>query len=121
MLYFFKQVLDQMPCFVEGLVIVARAFALWSRWYHDGLSRRLKRVNHPRVSVIALVCQHGIGLQAGQQHVRSIEITGLPWREMKAQRVSQSITCGMNFRAQSAFGPPDALGFFDRPLAPAAC
>jgi len=88
MLYLFKQILDQMACFVQGLVIVALVVTVWLRWHHDTLSCRHKRVIHPRIRVITFVRQHGICLQVGQQDVRFVKITVLPQREMKAQGVA---------------------------------
>jgi len=50
-------------------------------------------------SIIAFVGQYRLRLNERQQHIRSIQITGLAWRERKANRIAQGIHRGVDLGA----------------------
>ena len=103
MLKFFKEVLDQMTCFVEHLVIAALGFSVGFWRDHRLDSGGLKPVDHPFIGIITFVREQYIGLYFADQNVRAVQITGLSGRQVKARRIAQRVAKRMDFCAQPTF------------------
>ena len=104
-----EEVLDQVPRFVELLVVVALHFAVRFGW-NDGLfSSFLEWFEHSLIGVKALVCNHGGGLQLRQQDIGPIQLTSLALRQVKTERIAQRIDGGVDLGAQPAFAATDGL------------
>ena len=86
--------------FVERLVVIARLLAV-GFWRNYGLNLcRLKPVDHSRVGIVTFVRQQDIGLNLVDQNIGTVEVTGLPGRQMKPHRIAQSVAQRMDFGAQ---------------------
>jgi len=99
MLQFFKEVLNQMPGFVEGFVVVALNFPVGFRRYHNLFSGRKQRSDNARICVISFVCQQNWGLKIADQMIRALQIAGLCAGQEKPKRVAQSVACRVDFGA----------------------
>ena len=120
LLEFGKGVLDGVPRLVERFVIPSLLFAVLLQGNHRPLSGGFQGFQHPRVRVITPVSQNGIGLHQRQQHVRTVQIVRLSFRQVKARGVAQGVARGVDFGAQAPLASPDRLRtvFFN---APALC
>ncbi len=87
LLEFGKEVLDGVPRLVERFVIPSLLFAVLLRGNHRPLSGGFQGFQHPRVRVVTPVSQNGIGLHQRQQHVRTVQIVRLSFRQVKARGV----------------------------------
>ena len=106
---FGEEVLDQVPRFVEFLVVFALHLSVRFRW-NDGLfSSLLQRFEHSFVSVKSLVGDHCVGLQLRQQDLCSVQLTGLALGKMETERVAERIDGGVDLGAQPAFAATDGL------------
>jgi hypothetical protein len=76
---------------------------------YRGFSGGEERLDHPRVGIIGLVGQQGVGLHFGQEGVGALQIMSLAGRQQKPQRVAQRIDEGMDLGAQSAPAEPDGF------------
>lgn len=87
---------------VERLVIVAWLFPVRFRrddgFYFGGL----EPLDDPFVRIIALVGDQNLRLDPAEQNVGAIQVAGLPWRQMKPERISQCIAERVNLCAQAA-------------------
>jgi len=75
------------------------------------------------IGVIAFVSNRAFCLEAVDKFMRIGDVVALPWACDQANRKPECIACGMDFGAQTAARPAQALGIrppFDR-RAPAAC
>lgn len=103
LLEFSKEVFNQMPSFVQVFVILTGRRAIAFGWNHRRFPLGFKSLNHTFICIIGFIGKHGIGNQVRQELVGSIQVTGLPRGEVKAQGVAQGIGHGMNLGTQSAF------------------
>jgi hypothetical protein len=75
------------------------------------------------IGVIALVGDRGAGVEAVDEITREGDVVALTWRSDQSDRIAEGVVGGMNFCAQAAARPAQALGI--RPpfslRAPAAC
>lgn len=116
-----EEVLDQVSCFVEFLVVLAGSFAigLWrDDWDFPGGEERR---DHPLVGVECLVGEQHVGLHRRQEVVGADQIVGLAAGEEEADRVAEGVNQGMDFGAQSTARASDRLIFAGFFLAPALC
>ena len=88
-----------MAFLVEGLVVVARIFAL-GFWRDDRhFARSLQGLDHPLVGIEGFIGDHGVGLDIGKKRIGTIQIMGLTRREQKIRRVAERIDGSVNFGA----------------------
>jgi len=104
-LEFGEEVLNQVARFIEFLVVLSLYLAI-SFGRDDSLfACQLQGFEHPLVGVEALVGDHRIGFELGQQHIGAIQIAGLAFGEMEAERIDGGVDIG----AQPAFAASDGL------------
>ena len=115
MLQLSEKVLNQMPRFVEMLVVVYRFVATRLTRNHRLDSRRFEHLSDTLVSILRFVGQQCLSLNLRQQHIRTVQIMRLTRGEKESRGIAQRITSGMNLRAQSANGASDG---FIAPLLP---
>ena len=84
LLEFGKKVFNQMTGFVQMSVVDSQRRAVATRRNHGSLAFSLESVNHPLVGIIAPIGKQRIRHQFGKELVRSLKVTGLSRREMKA-------------------------------------
>ena len=118
---FGEEVFDQVPRFVEFLVVFALDFAVGFGRNHRDFACFGQRKQHSLVGVEAFVAQHGAGFDLRQQRVGSVQVAGLSWREMESGRVAKSIDGGVDLGAQPAFAASDGLIAAPFLRAPALC
>ena len=118
---FGEEVFDQVPRFVQVLIVFALLFAILPGWNDRGFAGICQRLKHPFVGVETLVGKQRIGGKAGQQDIRAFQIAGLTARKMEADRVAESIDEGVNLGAQASFAAPDGLREAPFLRAPALC
>ena len=116
-----EEVFDQMPCFVEVLIIAAGPLAGALRWGTHLLSRRRDRIDHPFVGVEGFVGDQHVGLHRRDQVVGADEIMCLASGQMEADRIAKGINQGVDLGAQSATRASDGLVLADFFFAPAPC
>ena len=121
LLYFCKEVLDQVSCFVEVAVVSPCDFPVCFRRDDDGLVFVSHHGDDPLIGVERLIGDEQIGLHAGQKLVGANQVMGLAAAQDKRRRIAQSINKGVNFGTQSAAGSPDGLVFTGFFVAPALC
>ena len=90
-----------------------------ARWNHHRFVGFEQRLNHSVLGVVALVGNHRLGLAAGQQRIGTLQVVGLPRREMKPRWIAQCIRDGVNLGAQAPSATPNRLAA--PPFAPALC
>jgi len=66
-----KEILNQMPRFVQLLVVFTRVLAVALRRNHTAFALLLESLNHPLVRIISFVGSHRIGLNVLPQHTKS--------------------------------------------------
>ena len=118
---FCEEIFNQMPCFIEFLIVGALDFAVGFGWNDPRFSGLEQGLDHSFIGIVTLVGQEGIGLEARQPVIRSLQITGLTRREGERGGMAQGIDKGVNLGAQTALTPPHrfvATVFF---CAPALC
>ena len=117
-----KEVLDQVPRFVQVPIMVALVPARFETGNHHSLARFLQRLDHPFLCVISLVSDDHGAWRTFEQHVCALRIMCLPGRQMKTGWVSQCIDRGVDFGCQAAAAAPNGLALIG-PLffAPALC
>lgn len=106
---FGKEVFDQVPLLIEFFVVFALLFAVGLGWDHCGFSCSGQGKQYPLIGVKAFIGEQNVGLHERQQHVGSLQFTGLPRREMKSSRVAECIHSGVNLGAQAALAASDGL------------
>ena len=104
-----EEVLDQVACLVEVLVVGPGFFAVALGRDHRCLAGLRQRLEHSLVGVECLVGDQSVGSEFGQQGVGTLQIMCLPGREGQAGRVAQRIDRGVDLRAQAATAAPDRL------------
>ena len=117
-----KEVLDQVPRFVQVTIMAALVPARFETGNHHCLTRFLQRLDHPLLCVISLVSDDHGAWRVFEQHVCTLQIMCLHGRQMKTHWVSQRIDRGVDFGCQAAAAAPNGLAllvllFF----APALC
>ena len=108
-LEFGEEVFNQVARFVEFLVVLALHFPVCFGRDHGLFSGLLQRFEHSFVGVEALVGDHGPCLELRQQHIGAVQIAGLAFGEVEADRIAKRIDGGMNFGAQPPFAASDGL------------
>src|SRR3954471_19504733 len=109
-----EEVLDQVACFVEILIVGARLLAVRLGRDHRGPAGLRERPEDALLGVERLVGdQRGRG-QVRQQRVRALQVVRLPRREGEPGRVAERVHERMDPGAQAAAAAPDRL------VAPAA-
>jgi len=121
LLEFCKEVLYQVPCFVDIAVIDPSKLTVCFRRDDDGLVFLRQQGDDPLISVERLVGDQQISLHARQKLIGANQVMGLASAQGECRRVAQGINEGMNFGAQSAAGSPDGLIFAGFFWAPALC
>src|SRR5690349_11840273 len=116
-----EEILDQVACFVEVLVVGARLLAVRLGRDHRGLAGLLQGSEHALLGVERLVGdQRGRG-QVRQQRLRTLQVVRLPRREGEAGRVAERVHERMDLGAQAAAAAPDRLVAAPFLTAPALC
>jgi hypothetical protein len=85
---FGKEILNQVTGLVQISVILPGRLAVAFGRNDRRFTLRFERFNHPFVSVIALIGEHCVGGNIGQQDIGPIEVTGLSGRQMKPRRMA---------------------------------
>ena len=116
-----EEIFNQMPRFVEILVIFALDLAVGLGRNYGPLACLRQRNQRPLIGLEAFVGKQDIGLHQRQQGIGSLQIAGLSRRKMKPGRVAQGVDRGMDFGAQSALAAPDGLVRTPFLRAPALC
>ena len=116
-----KEVLDQMPGLVEVCVKGARCRAGFTRGDDRRLTGFGQRREHALVRIERLVGNERLGLQRGQQRIRSGQVVLLTTGEMKASWIAECIHQGVDLGGQPALAAPDRLVRPSFLGAPAAC
>ena len=117
-----KEALDDVALFIEVDVVGTLDFAV-SFWRDDGLCAGLGDRLDKMIGIIALVGNGGARSDAVDKIMREGDVVALPGRPDQADRVAQRIASGVDFGAQPAPRPAEALGICP-PFclrAPAAC
>jgi len=114
-----KEILNQMPRFVQLLVVFTRVLAVALRRNHPAFALLLESLNHPLVRIISFVGSHRIGLNVFPQHIKSVKVIRLPRHQVEARGIAQRIDGRMNLGTQSAFAATNGLGVGIPPFAPA--
>ena len=102
-----EEVLDQVACLVEVLVVRSRLLAVALGRDHGGLAGLLQRLEHPLLGVECLVGDQQVGGEAGQEGIGTLEVVGLPGREREPGRIAEGIDRGVDLRAQAATAASD--------------
>lgn len=84
---------------LKFFVVITLDFAVTFGRNDHGLSCLQKWRDDAIISIIAFVGQYRLRLNERQQNIRSIQITGLAWRESKAHRMAQGIHRGVDLGA----------------------
>jgi hypothetical protein len=75
------------------------------------------------IGIVAFVGDRGAGVEAIDEIMREGDVVALAWRSDQPDRIAEGVVGGVNFCAQAAARPAQALGI--RPpfslRAPAAC
>lgn len=121
LLEFCEEVLDQVSCFVEVVVVGPCDFPVCFRRNYDGLVFASQHGDDPLIGVERLVGDEQIGLHAWQKLIGAHQIMGLAAAQGERRRVAQSINKSVNFGGQSAAGSPNGLVFAVFFFAPALC
>ena len=94
-----KKILYQVAGLIEVLIVFPLCFAACF-WRNDRLDPlRLQPVEDPPISVISLVCDEDLGLNLTDQDIGAVQIAGLSRRQVKAQRIAQSVANRMDLGA----------------------
>ena len=91
LLELFKEVFDQMSCFVESLVKVSGLFPVCFRRDERFDFGRVQALDHPFISIVRLVRKKQAGLDLINEHIRPVQIAGLARCQMEAQWIAQCI------------------------------
>ena len=116
-----KEVLDQMPRFVEVVVEVTRQTTSSLGRDHSRLSGRRQRGEDAAICIESFVGDQQLGFHRRQEMIGALEIMSLPSGQEEPERVAKGIDQRVDFGAQPTAGSPDGLiqpSFF---WAPALC
>jgi hypothetical protein len=108
-LQFGEEVLDQVPCFVEFLVVLALFFPVFLGRNDGFFACFFEPLKHPFVRVVALVGDHRFGFELWQQHIGPLQIAGLAFGEIEAERVAERIDGSVDLGAQPALAVSDGF------------
>src|SRR3954467_5070851 len=109
-----EEVLDQVACFVEVLIVGARLLAVRLGRDHGGLAGPRERPEDALLGVERLVGDQRVRGQVRRQRVRALQVVRLSRREREPGRVAERVDGGVALGAQPAPAAPDRL------VAPAA-
>ena len=121
MLDFIEETLDQMPFFVEMMVVFALIYAVSPRWDHrhgiffGNLLQELFRI-------VRAIRNDALKIEIFDQVIRLSNIMALSASQAKAQGIAQSIYAGVDLGAEPASAASKRLGFLSATFfrAPAA-
>ena len=85
--------------YIKFFVVITLDFAVTFGRNDHGLSCPQKWRDDAIIRIMAFVGQYRLRLNERQQHIRSIQITSLAWRERKAHRIAQGIHRGVDLGA----------------------
>src|SRR5215213_11958237 len=102
-----EEVLDQVTCLVEVLVVGSRLLAVALGRDHGRSAGLLQWFEHALLGIEGLVRDQRVGREVRKQGVGTFQVMRLPGRERKAGRVAQRVNHGMDLRAQAAAAAPD--------------
>ncbi len=102
-----EEVLDQVTCLVEVLVVGARRLAVALGRDHRRLACLLQRLEHPLFGIIRFVGDQRIGREVRQQGIGTFLVMRLPGREGKPGRVAERVHDRMDLGAQATAAAPD--------------
>ena len=97
LLEFAEKVLDQVAGFLKFPAVEAGRFSVPFRRNNDHFPCGLQEFDHPFIGTVAFVRQHGLRRKPRQQHIGTVQIAGLSWRQNRPSGVSQGIDRGINF------------------------
>ena len=98
-LEFEEEVLDQMPGLVEFFIVLTRCFPV-GFWRNNGLDALLlKKVQDTLIGIKGFVSAPCVGLEIGQESIRSLPIAGLTRGQNEVQGIAQRIDHGVDFCA----------------------
>jgi hypothetical protein len=98
-LEFGEEVLDEVPRFVEFLVILSLYFSICFGRDDCLFSGLFQGIQNPFIGVEAFIADHGSGFDSRQEHIGSVQLAGLAFGEMKIGRVAECIDGSMNLGA----------------------
>lgn len=104
-----EEVLDQVPRFVQVLVVGTLVLAVGSARDDCCLAGVVKRLDDTLLGIEGLVGDQHIGRDIGKQRVGSVQVMSLARRKMEAGRIAERIHGGVDLGAQSAFAAADRL------------
>ena len=118
-----EEVFNQMPRFIELLIIGPGVAPVRFRRDDNRHARLFEHGEHPLLGILGFIREHGVNLghERRQEGSSPVEIRSLPGRQMKAGRIAQRIAGRMDFRAHPAFGAANTFRRWVPPFAPAAC
>lgn len=107
-----EEVFDQMPVFIQALVICSGVFSIPSTGNHRNATLRADRIDE-FLAVISFICKHITVLQieSGDQITGWRIITDLSARQINLDRVTQRVNYGMNLRGISTSRTTNPLLF----------
>lgn len=97
-----KKVLNQVPRFVEVLIVCTWSCSVGFGWDDDDLPCFTQRFNHPFIGIKGLIGNDRVRSDAREQGIGAIQIMCLSWGEMKPYWVTQRITGGVDFGGQAS-------------------
>lgn len=109
MLEFAEEALDSVTLSVKMFVAGALNLAVALGW-DDDLRSALDHGVGETVGIVTLVGDDGIRLEALDQLLSQGDVVALARRTDEADGKTQSVNCGMDFGAQAAARPAQALG-----------
>ena len=116
-----KEVFNEMPCFVQVLIIITRSSTITLGRNHCHLALLLESLNHTFIGIYPLSVR-SVSAES------SLSRTSAPSRsqeesrsQMKADWIAQSINRGMNLGTQSAFAATDGFARRIPPFAAELC
>jgi hypothetical protein len=76
---------------VEFSVILARFTAIALRRNYDFFTIPLQSLEHSLISIVAFIGQEDLGLKLCQEDIGTVQIAGLPRRQMERERIAESV------------------------------
>jgi hypothetical protein len=110
MLDFIEETLDQMPLFVEMMIIFTLIFAVPARWDHrHGIFFR--NLLQELFRIVRAIRNNALKIKVFNQIICLCNIMSLATRQEKAQGVAQSIYAGVDLGAEPTSAASKRLGF----------
>lgn len=94
-----KEILDQVTRPVDVTIIVTGLLAGAGGRDNDAFPSFFQRRDDPFLGIISLVGDDRLSLRMGEQHVSTLKVMGLPWRQVKSSRIAQRINACMDLGA----------------------